>query len=224
MFTTRLAAAGVLVGGLLICHLNAADRLSVAGVRGYPGISVSVPLIYKADTNFPPQVVGIQAEIVFDAARVSSGAAIRSTTVGDFVVRSSQPTAGVRRVLIYSPSLQPLTNGTLAVLSFTVSAGTYREVLRLGLTNVMVVNTTPSAVDSTNVPGFIAIGPIFIDAEQNANFFLDVQADRTYTIEASTNLVNWVPLSTNFAAGPVLDYTDTNASQFSQRFYRAVSP
>lgn len=40
-----------------------------------------------------------------------------------------------------------------------------------------------------------------------------------YAVEASTNLVNWVILATNNA--PFV-YVDTNASQFSRRFYRAV--
>ena len=40
-----------------------------------------------------------------------------------------------------------------------------------------------------------------------------------YAVQASTDLVNWVALQTNTA--PFI-FTDTNAGQFSQRFYRAV--
>jgi hypothetical protein len=40
-----------------------------------------------------------------------------------------------------------------------------------------------------------------------------------YIVEASTNLVNWVPVWTNTAP---CTYIDVNAGQFNQRFYRSV--
>jgi hypothetical protein len=43
----------------------------------------------------------------------------------------------------------------------------------------------------------------------------------TYVIEASTDLVNWIPVYTNTAP---FTFVDTNAGQFSQRFYRSVAP
>lgn len=42
----------------------------------------------------------------------------------------------------------------------------------------------------------------------------------TYTLQGSTNLTTWVPLLTNSAT--LYDFTDTNASKFPTRFYRAV--
>jgi hypothetical protein len=39
-----------------------------------------------------------------------------------------------------------------------------------------------------------------------------------YVVQASADLVNWVSMQTN--ASP-FTFTDTNADQFSQRFYRA---
>jgi Bacterial Ig domain/Fibronectin type III domain len=40
-----------------------------------------------------------------------------------------------------------------------------------------------------------------------------------YVVEASTNLVDWVPVWTNM---PPFTYTDFNAGQFSQRYYRSI--
>ena len=40
-----------------------------------------------------------------------------------------------------------------------------------------------------------------------------------YVVQASTDLVNWVPVQTNTAP---FTFVDTNASQFGQRFYRSV--
>ena len=46
-----------------------------------------------------------------------------------------------------------------------------------------------------------------------------------YVIEASTNLSNWLPVSTNTAdSGGLFTFTQTNASQFPQRYFRAVTP
>ncbi len=41
-----------------------------------------------------------------------------------------------------------------------------------------------------------------------------------YVVQASTDMVNWVPLQTNTAP---FTFVDTSASQFNQRFYRSVS-
>jgi hypothetical protein len=41
-----------------------------------------------------------------------------------------------------------------------------------------------------------------------------------YMVQASTDLVNWVSIQTNTAP---FTFVDTNAGQFSQRFYRSVS-
>jgi uncharacterized protein (TIGR03790 family) len=42
-----------------------------------------------------------------------------------------------------------------------------------------------------------------------------------YVIQASTNLVNWLPIYTNFTPG-LLDFQDLAATNFSKRFYRVV--
>jgi hypothetical protein len=40
-----------------------------------------------------------------------------------------------------------------------------------------------------------------------------------YVVQASTNLVNWVPMQTNTAP---FTFVDANAGKFRQRFYRSV--
>ena len=42
-----------------------------------------------------------------------------------------------------------------------------------------------------------------------------------YSLEASQDLVTWLPLHTNLAAGLKLEFQDTDAPKFPQRFYRA---
>jgi hypothetical protein len=43
-----------------------------------------------------------------------------------------------------------------------------------------------------------------------------------YVIQASSNLMDWVPLATNDAPEGWLDYTDTDATNAWLRFYRAI--
>ncbi len=43
-----------------------------------------------------------------------------------------------------------------------------------------------------------------------------------YAIEASTNMVDWLPIRTNIVSGGYFDFIDTSGSQFSRRFYRAL--
>ena len=45
---------------------------------------------------------------------------------------------------------------------------------------------------------------------------------RTYVLQASTNLISWIPLNTNLAATNLFLLTDPGAGNFSRRFYRAL--
>jgi uncharacterized repeat protein (TIGR03806 family) len=45
---------------------------------------------------------------------------------------------------------------------------------------------------------------------------------KTYVLQASTNLFNWVPIRTNVPASTPFTIVDPNATNFSRRFYRAV--
>jgi hypothetical protein len=46
----------------------------------------------------------------------------------------------------------------------------------------------------------------------------------TYILQASTNMTHWINLQTNINTTGTLAITDTTATNFSLRFYRAVSP
>jgi streptogramin lyase len=49
------------------------------------------------------------------------------------------------------------------------------------------------------------------------------EPEQSYTIEASTNLFNWVSISTNTIVTNAVDLVDQDAPNFKRRFYRAVS-
>jgi hypothetical protein len=53
-------------------------------------------------------------------------------------------------------------------------------------------------------------------------FKLSAALDQICLIEASTNLIDWVPICTNLSAGSVITFTDAQAATLPYRFYRAV--
>ena len=44
----------------------------------------------------------------------------------------------------------------------------------------------------------------------------------SYVLQASSNLVSWVPLTTNTASGGTFKYIDPNSQVIKARYYRAV--
>ena len=53
-------------------------------------------------------------------------------------------------------------------------------------------------------------------------FHVEPVGSRTFAIEASTNLIDWVVLADHLS-GPI-DYSDQGAAQLPQRFYRVANP
>jgi len=50
------------------------------------------------------------------------------------------------------------------------------------------------------------------------------EAGRAYTIQASTNLVNWIAVTNFVSATGTNQFTEATAVNYNRRFYRAVTP
>ena len=61
--------------------------------------------------------------------------------------------------------------------------------------------------------------------QSNGQFRLTLvgETGRSYTIEASTNLANWIAVTNFVSATGTNEVTDPTAPNFSRRFYRAVT-
>jgi hypothetical protein len=212
--------------GVVVCvmDLSAVPRLTLGTARGFPGNTVEVPVSLRYGTNDLQDVVALQADVVFDASGLSEAAPAGGTILGRHVLVSSRPTAGVRRLLVYSLENAALTNGVVATIPFTVGPKEYRN-FALTLANVILVRTDGSQVFGSNVDGFIGVSQVFVAPDGHADGFLNVvsnEVEQCYVIQATTDFVTWVNLQTNSVAGNLLEFNDSNASAYPHRFYRAI--
>src|SRR5438552_5263667 len=71
-----------------------------------------------------------------------------------------------------------------------------------------------------HVPRLVAAG----SAGGRPQFRLLGEPGHAYTIQLSTNLVNWTVLTNFVSATGTNQFSDSSAPNFSGRFYRSVSP
>src|SRR6266511_2090007 len=87
--------------------VRADTTVSIGSTTGAPGTVVSVPIQVVSDAN----VVAAQFELVYDPTKLGAVSASDSSALVDHSVKSSEPRAGVRRVVIYSLSNAAFQNG-----------------------------------------------------------------------------------------------------------------
>jgi hypothetical protein len=107
------------------------------------------------------------------------------------------------------------TNAALTLSTVnTNQAGTY---------SVAVSNAAGSTNSTASLTVYAkAVSTLASAAHASGQFALAISgvSGCQYVVQASTNMVNWVPLQTNTAP---FTFVDTNASKFGRRFYRSVS-
>lgn len=59
--------------------------------------------------------------------------------------------------------------------------------------------------------------------DDNFRLKMEIPTPLKHTIEASTDLVTWQPIFTNFLSGSI-DFSDLDSTNFSRRFYRVAAP
>ncbi len=66
------------------------------------------------------------------------------------------------------------------------------------------------------------LSPPVLLSDGGSQVTLQAQAGQTYAIEASTDLLTWMPIATNTLSGTTWIFEDTKSTNYSRRFYRAV--
>ncbi len=214
---------------LLFCGAGTAiamPAMSLGTTAAAPGTTDPVPISVTIDTN----VVSFQFDLLYATNYLTPGTPIGGNALADQQLASAVVSPGVFRLLGFSFSNSPLTNGVLACVPIVIASNAPDHDELLVLSNMLLVNAqafvVPVSVNSnatlsiTVPPRFSAIFPT------NAGVMhleLTGTAGRVYVIQAATNLVSlqWNPLTTNTDVTGVLQFDDVSAGSFAHRYYRA---
>jgi len=194
--------------------------LSIGNVPAYPGALVSVPVKLQQPAG---AAVAMQFDVAFNSSKVSASGAVGTIRLANHKLKSREIAPGVRRTLIYSPANAAVsgTNGAIVNLPFSVSPV---ETVGSGLLaprNVILATAQANPLSPVNlIDGTIFVRPVNVLSDGHVQFFLYSTEGRRYAIQATTNLVNWVNISTNTATSSFMDLVDIDAARYPYRFYR----
>lgn len=206
--------------------VSADPTFSAGSTAGVPGSTVRVAINYTTDTNAP----SLQFDLVYATNYLSSGEPVAGNALSDHLIGSNELSPGLRRVLIFSFSNAPITNGVLVFMPFTIATNAPDHDEPLVLTNVVVSSPNAQVVpaSATNGTLAIAIPPQFSSIAPTNGGVIRLQlagtVGRSYSIQATTNLPSpqWTTLQTGVATNGVLEFNDVSAGIFARRFYRAL--
>ena len=97
---------------------TAMPTMSVGTTAGAPGTTNLVPISVTIDTN----VVSFQFDLVYATNYLTPGTPIGGSALADQQLASAVVTPGIFRVLGFSFSNSPITNGVLAYVPFTIAS------------------------------------------------------------------------------------------------------
>jgi sugar lactone lactonase YvrE len=207
-------------------------------VAGLPGVSGSLDGSGAGGEFYYPAGVTVSAGGYFYVADAGNNT-IRSQAIPPSILTQPQSQtieAGATAILnisVYGSMPFAYTwqcNGTNLACTGSCSlivsnAGSYQVIV----TNVAGQVTSDIAtltVISTNPP--VGEAGVFQSAVMASNgaiqFSLSGTPGATYTLDASTNLVNWEPLATFSMTNGAVPWVDLAATNYPVRFYRLVSP
>jgi uncharacterized repeat protein (TIGR01451 family) len=116
-------------------------------------------------------------------------------------------------------------NATVAITVNSAAPGVFTNSATVTAAEVDLNSDNNGSQTVTTVVGLLPTHLAASTLKTNGSFQLTLtgQAGQTYVIQASTNLVNWVPIATNtLNVTGTYKYIDTNSPSFNQRYYRAA--
>ncbi len=140
----------------LVAHPIAAQTLTIGTVGGNKNETVYVPVTFVAGAT--ATITAFQMDVSFSSARLVPGTVAAGTALGSQVVRSSTPSTGLLRLVVYSPTNAALPAGQVAVLSFTISGTAPNGVTPLSantgstrFSSIGAVSLTPASITNGGV-------------------------------------------------------------------------
>ena len=221
----RLAMVMALLFG--VGDALAESFMSVGTTAGAPGTTDSVPVNVIVDTNV---VVSFQFDIFYAANTLTPGAPVGGSALADQQLGSGVVTQGQFRVLAFSFSNSPITNGVAVYVPFAITNNALDHDESLILSNVLLVSTQAQSLAVTvlsNATLSVTVPPrctSILPTNSGGGIHLELTGTtgRVYAIEATTDLTQpqWSALTTNTATNGEVPFDDTAAGDFSNRFYR----
>ena len=224
----KLALAGFLALALGTESAFAGATLSVGSVTGTPGSTVLVPVSIFSDTN----VVSLQFDLLYDSNFLTPGTAVGGPALADQLYGDNIVTNGVYRVLFYTFTYVPMTNGVIAYVPFAIATNAPDLDESLSLTNYLVLAGTATqlnTVQTSSTPGVLTIAvPPACNSITASNGAVQLQltgsTGRSYVIQTTPSLdgsPQWSSVYTNITSNGLLTFDDPLGGT-TQRFYRAM--
>jgi Cohesin domain len=211
---------GALLGSFVVSTGFAQTSLNLANVPGYPGSTVVVPVGLRQPLS---SAVAAQFDVSFNPAKVTAGDPVGTDRLGNHVVKSREIAPGLRRTLVYSLDNAFLTGTNGALLDFPFTVSPQERVGSGPLTpgNILLANADGAALDPVgSSAGTIFVRPVNVEPDGHVQFFLLSTEGQRYAIQATTNLQDWINISTNVSTGGFMDLIDVDAPHYPYRFYR----
>ncbi|HKW30968.1 MAG TPA: immunoglobulin domain-containing protein [Verrucomicrobiae bacterium] len=207
--TTRLYApeASLAFNGGGSAHYDVVGTFACHDLQVNGHYNFHLDSIFNTNLPTPPSIYSFSSNQIVSAG---SDATFRVSAFGDaplyyqWFLNQTNPVAGDTNFSALSlTNVQPTDAGNYSVIVTNL----YGSVTSAPASLVVYTNATPTmSVDA---------------ASTNGQFQLDVfgVTGLNYSVQASTNLIDWVPLTTNVSP---FSFMDTNTALFPQRFYRSV--
>jgi hypothetical protein len=148
---------------------------------------------------------------------------------GRLVVNSQATLAGALNVTLIN-GFTPQFGDAFSILSYNSRSGNFASINLPALPNALALtaqyNSTNLALLTINGGGNNQTNTFQITRASNGlpELRFTGEPNRPYRLQASTNLVDWLDISTNTPVNGLLRFVDPNAASMERRFYRAVSP
>ncbi len=162
----------------------------------------------------------------------STNLSISSTQAITFNVSLLQPSTHNLSVQWFTNGIAVTgaTNGSFTLFPETLGSGNH-AISSVVRDETTLVRTDPNNLlaqivkwsASVSLPQLQLDSPLMLAGGSFA-FWITGNAPQGFVIQGSTNLVDWIPLRTNFLSAGKYGYTNSNAGSFPERYFRAMTP
>ena len=161
--------------------------------------------------------------------RMELGGLTPGSGFGQLVVNGQATLAGALNVTLIN-GFTPGFSDAFSVLSYNSRSGSFASINFPLLPNALALtaqyNSTSLTLLTVNAGGNNQTNTFQMTRASNGlpELRFTGEPNHTYRLQASTNLTDWLDISTNTPVNGLLRFVDPDAASIDHRFYRAVSP